>query len=549
MKKKLVLSLVTAVLMLLICQAAFAMTSYNIVYDYYMNNAIITGSGEVEDFSNVTLLILMPGKTFEDIKTSDAIRDSYIMYCDQVKAVDGEFSFEVDYKNINGECRGVFVFEDGTKTEFDVNMIDSTVYGQKRDALTRAAGTESFAAVLEDAIPYLCADTTLLNLADGDELAKKFSGYVKNNPLNKSESDKNAKLFNTFALMQALNDGKLDNINDYTEKLYLSRAELLSDYKSVAKSQGAQEFATKIIASDTLSSTDDFEEALKKALVLTAVKYGDGAEKAVNILEKYSFISNPSVSAIRRLLGTGYNSFAEFKAAYEKANDDSFDNKSPSGGGSGSFSNGNYTFDSAVQKIPNEAVTCDFIDIEGVDWAAEAIAALSDKGILNGVGENRFLPNNSVKREEFVKILIEAMNIEQDESVKKSFSDVSESEWYTAYINTAYKNGICKGISETEFGIGRDISRQDMCVMLVNALKMCGVKVEPAGLSFVDAADIAEYAREAVEILYTLGAVNGVSEAHFDPMGTATRAQAAKIVYGVLGDLENYTEIQEVAYE
>ena len=189
-----------------------------------------------------------------------------------------------------------------------------------------------------------------------------------------------------------------------------------------------------------------------------------------------SFISNPSVSAIRRLLGTGYNSFTEFKAAYEKANDDSFDNKSPSGGGSGggsssgggsgSFSNGNYTFDSAVQKIPNEAVTCDFIDIEGVDWAAEAIAALSDKGILNGVGENRFLPNNSVKREEFVKILIEAMNIEQDESVKKSFSDVSESEWYAAYINTAYKNGICKGISEKFRICHFDSNGSHMCVVI-----------------------------------------------------------------------------------
>ena len=43
-----------------------------------------------------------------------------------------------------------------------------------------------------------------------------------------------------------------------------------------------------------------------------------------------------------------------------------------------------------------------------------------------------------------------------------------------------------------------------------------------------------DYALDAVAALYKMGIVNGVSETEFAPLDGATRAQAAKIVYGVL---------------
>ena len=47
-------------------------------------------------------------------------------------------------------------------------------------------------------------------------------------------------------------------------------------------------------------------------------------------------------------------------------------------------------------------------------------------------------------------------------------------------------------------------------------------------------AAIADYAKDAVSALCAMGIVNGVSDTQFDPLGTATRAQAAKVVYGFL---------------
>jgi hypothetical protein len=45
---------------------------------------------------------------------------------------------------------------------------------------------------------------------------------------------------------------------------------------------------------------------------------------------------------------------------------------------------------------------------------------------------------------------------------------------------------------------------------------------------------IAPYAYDAVASLYEAGIINGVSETEINPIGNASRAQAAKIVYGML---------------
>ena len=74
--------------------------------------------------------------------------------------------------------------------------------------------------------------------------------------------------------------------------------------------------------------------------------------------------------------------------------------------------------------------------------------------------------------------------------------------------------------------------------MVCNALKFKGKDLPNAELAFEDKDIISDYAIDSVAALYKLGVVNGISETQFDPQGKATRAQAAKIIYGVLNDLK-----------
>ena len=52
-----------------------------------------------------------------------------------------------------------------------------------------------------------------------------------------------------------------------------------------------------------------------------------------------------------------------------------------------------------------------FADLEGVLWAKEAILSLADNGVINGRSEGVFAPNENIKREEFVKIIVVAFDI------------------------------------------------------------------------------------------------------------------------------------------
>ncbi len=61
-------------------------------------------------------------------------------------------------------------------------------------------------------------------------------------------------------------------------------------------------------------------------------------------------------------------------------------------------------------------------------------------------------------------MIIEATGIEAEEA-ENTFADVGD-EWYKEYVLKAKNLGIVNGVSDTEFGIGSNITRQDMAVMI-----------------------------------------------------------------------------------
>lgn len=173
-----------------------------------------------------------------------------------------------------------------------------------------------------------------------------------------------------------------------------------------------------------------------------------------------------------------------------------------------------------------------FNDIENVSWAKDAIEYLADKEIIHGKGNNTFAPNDSIKREEFAKILVEAFECEGGVAVE--FEDVEQEQWYAPYINMAVEAGFVSGYSESVFGVGNSITRQDACVMLARA---AGFDLENAGdgaAKFRDKDDISSYALAAVSVMAEKGLVNGTTNGEFLPKKPITRAEAAKILYDYL---------------
>ena len=173
-----------------------------------------------------------------------------------------------------------------------------------------------------------------------------------------------------------------------------------------------------------------------------------------------------------------------------------------------------------------------FKDVDGEHWAYKPIYRLKDLEIVSGKSEDYFDPDGYVTREEFVKMLCLAFEIEKDSTKLAAFHDVESGAWYESYINTAYSKGIVSGIEENKFGIGIELTRQDLCVM---AVRVKGLE-ENAGnaIDFADSEAIAEYAKGAVSYLVKSGVVNGFTDNTFRPEEKCTRAQAAKVVYELM---------------
>ncbi len=181
-----------------------------------------------------------------------------------------------------------------------------------------------------------------------------------------------------------------------------------------------------------------------------------------------------------------------------------------------------------------------FADVTPKHWAYQYIKQLKSTGIIDGVGNGYFGPDSAVTREQFLKMLLTANNtdISSDISITE-FSDVMQGAWYFDYINAAKKRGIVSGISDTIFGIGQNIKRQDMAVMIWRMIDGKDFKTENSKMPFSDDEDISEYAVDDVYKLYSLGIICGDDNNMFRPRENLTRAEASVVISAVYNIINN----------
>lgn len=232
------------------------------------------------------------------------------------------------------------------------------------------------------------------------------------------------------------------------------------------------------------------------------------------------------------------------KFADEVKDDGSSTNPSdrPSGGSGSSGGSGNRRPSTGSgstitddNKDDNNDVTYDtnFSDLGDAAWAESSVKYLASKGIISGKGDGRFYPNDTVTREEFVKIIVEAFKIYSNTATVE-FEDVDSGRWSYGYIASAYRAGIIAGNSDTTFNPAGEMTRQDMAVIMYRVANLVGLGLNSADVTFADGADIADYAKEAVGALCSAGIINGTGDNCFSPLETVTRAQAAKIAYELM---------------
>lgn len=313
--------------------------------------------------------------------------------------------------------------------------------------------------------------------------------------------------------------------------------------------QGLTE-AYKLIAADKTDNLDDVFNMLRRnafTAFLRTGRYTD-AEKALKDIDD---IFDIDYTSYNKLSQTDKNTVLKDTADYAKNVSDAQliinqfevlsrkkpDNSSDDGGrtptiSTGGGGNGGGYIPPTTTSKPAEDNGIVFTDIDNVEWAKTAITALSNKGVIAGVGNGLFAPNDNVTRAQFCKIAAECFEITADGV--SGFSDVADNAWYAKYVNALAQAGIINGVGNNCFAPDAYITRQDLAVILSRIISKLNfeIPIMKEAENFEDDDLIADYAKESVYILYKFGLLNG-SDGNVLPLDNATRAQAASLIYRI----------------
>ena len=189
-----------------------------------------------------------------------------------------------------------------------------------------------------------------------------------------------------------------------------------------------------------------------------------------------------------------------------------------------------------------------FMDISDSETAIAA-AALESMGIVTGTGVNIYSPDKTLTRAEFAALAVRAMGQDDkvsSYSAKTLFSDAKPGKWYTGYVNLAYSEGIINGYGNGRFGPDDSVTYGQVATILLRILGYTEAEIGkawpndyvafandlglPGGMKLTANAAISR--GQAAILLYNtiMEPVNGSSLAYYETISGVAAAETAIVL-------------------
>ena len=166
-----------------------------------------------------------------------------------------------------------------------------------------------------------------------------------------------------------------------------------------------------------------------------------------------------------------------------------------------------------------------FADLKEGAWYLDGVNYALENKIMNGVSATKFDPNGTTTRGMIMTMLARMEGVDTTPAEGET--------WYAKGVQWAIDNKISDGSNPTA-----QISRQELATMLYRYAQSKGQGFEGTWafkLDFTDADKVAEWAYEPLCWMTMNKVINGMGDGTFNPTGSATRAQVAKVLMAYQG--------------
>jgi hypothetical protein len=192
------------------------------------------------------------------------------------------------------------------------------------------------------------------------------------------------------------------------------------------------------------------------------------------------------------------------------------------------------------------ALALGFTDVRPGDDYSEAIADLSDQGIINGFTDGTFRPGALVTRQQFAKMIVLTLGLPVSENDICPFSDVEKpgnNLYPDNYVAVCAHNGITVGKTANTFDPYNYITRAQVMTMVVRAAPLAGIELDqPTSAYYNDSKYVMRKFNEAphgpnAQIAELNGLLWGIrldSAGYWEPYKNATRGEVAQILWRLL---------------
>ena len=171
-----------------------------------------------------------------------------------------------------------------------------------------------------------------------------------------------------------------------------------------------------------------------------------------------------------------------------------------------------------------------FADVPASAWYCDAVEYVYENGLMSGVSGGRFAPDDTLTRAMLVQTLYAMEG--RPASASAGFADVASGDWYASAVNWAAANGVVSGVSETGFGPNNALTREQLALILYRFAQYKGYDVTGTSdlAAYADGSSVSGWAAEAMGWAVDAGLISGVGGNQIAPTGTASRAQVAQIL-------------------